>query len=276
MGQWKKCGKRSLQLAVLTAATLLAAPAFAQDSAGSFFEAFMWADDIIGLAIIWFLVVASVFVIGYIGRLALKYRRSTLIPEATRVAIEEALAAKRYREAIDMANEDSSYLGKLVSGALNEAANGFSAMERSVEEIGDRETTRMLRPLEYLNILGNVAPMLGLFGTVYGMIRAFFALVEAGGQAEPTKLAAGISTALVTTFWGLIVAMPAMAGYALIRNKVDELSSEGLLVAEDLIRPFKPASKKAAAGSTPPSGGGASGGSSAGGSSRPPATPKPL
>jgi biopolymer transport protein ExbB len=269
------CGKRSLQLAVLTAATLLAAPAFAQDSAGSFFEAFMWSDDIIGLAVIWFLVVASVFVVGYIGRLALKYRRSTLIPEATRVAIEEALAAKRYREAIDMANEDSSYLGKLVSGALNEASNGFSAMERSVEEIGDRETTRMLRPLEYLNVMGNIAPMLGLFGTVYGMIRAFFALVEAGGQAEPTKLAAGISTALVTTFWGLIVAMPALAGYALIRNKVDELSSEGLLVAEDLIRPFKPASKKAAGGSTPPSGGGPSGGSSAGGSSRPPATPKP-
>jgi len=276
MGQSYKCRTRSLQAAALLGGLLLTAPAMAQDSAGSFFKAFMWTDDVIGLVVIWVLVAASVFVIGYISRLALKYRRSTLIPEATRTSIEEALAGKRYREAIDIANEDNSYLGKLVSGALNEASNGFSAMERTVEEVGDRETTRMLRPLEYLNVMGNIAPMLGLFGTVYGMIRAFFALVDAGGQAEPTKLAAGISTALVTTFWGLIVAMPALAGYALIRNKVDELSSEGLLIAEDLIRPFKPASKKAAGGGGGSSGGGASGGSSAGGSSRPPATPKPL
>jgi biopolymer transport protein ExbB len=100
-----------------------------------------------------------------------------------------------------------------------------------------------LRPLEYLNVLGNIAPMLGLFGTVYGMIVAFQTLVEEGGSADPGKLAAGISTALVTTFWGLIVAMPALAAYALIRNKIDALTSEGILIAEELINTFKPGNK---------------------------------
>src|SRR5690606_17418676 len=133
-----------------------------------------------------------------------------------------------------------SFVGKLMSAALSEAASGFGAMERAVEEAGDAETSRMLRPVEYLNVIGNIAPMLGLFGTVYGMIRAFETLVAEGGKADPTTLAAGISTALVTTFWGLIVAMPALACYALVRNKIDALTSDGMIVAEELIRPFKP------------------------------------
>jgi biopolymer transport protein ExbB len=76
------------------------------------------------------------------------------------------------------------------------------------------------------------------------MILAFQQLVAAGGKPNPAELAAGISTALVTTFWGLIVAMPALAAYALVRNKIDALTSEGITIAADLIHPFKPHAKK--------------------------------
>jgi len=165
--------------------------------------------------------------------------------------LDTLLAEKKYRDAIEFAKNDGSYLGKLASAALNEAANGYGAMERAIEEAGDAETTRLLRPLEYLNVLGNIAPMLGLFGTVYGMIVAFQQLVAAGGSADPQNLAAGISTALVTTFWGLVVAMPALAAYSLIRNKVDALTAEGLIMAEELISPFKPGSKKSSEKRTP-------------------------
>ncbi len=142
------------------------------------------------------------------------------------------ISQKKYRDAIEYAKSDDSYLGRLTSSALLEAANGFGAMERAIEETSDAETTRYLRPVEYLNVLGNIAPMLGLFGTVYGMIRAFQKLVEAGGSPDPGQLAAGISTALVTTLWGLVVAIPALAGYAVVRNKIDALTSDGLVEAE--------------------------------------------
>lgn len=262
--------------ALLAASALLvpAVPALAQSGNSgegkqlNYFKVFFgFEGDVLGLIVVWVLVLLSAFCVGYILKLMLDYRRSTVAPEDVAAELEQMLSEKRYREAIEYASEEPSYLGKLVSAGLNEASSGFPAMERAVEETADAETTRMLRPIEILNVIGNISPMMGLFGTVYGMIVAFFDLVRAGGRPDPVMLASGISTALVTTLWGLIVAMPCMLFYALIRNKIDALTAEGLLIAEDLIRPFKPSaggSKKAAA---------AAGSSSS--SSKPKATPKP-
>ena len=225
----------------------VASPLYAQDEPAmvqSWFRMFLWSDDFIGLLIIWLLLTMSAASLGFTIKLIIDCRRATLIPEDTQQQVHSMLGEKRYREAIEYAGTDPSYLGKVISAGLGEASNGFSSMERAIEEAGDYETTRLLRPIEYLNVLGNIAPMMGLFGTVYGMIRAFQSLVESGGKPDPAKLAAGISTALVTTFWGLIVAMPALTAYALIRNRVDALTSEGLIMAEELIRPFRPGSKK--------------------------------
>ena len=204
----------------------------------------------------------------------IQYRRPMLVPDDTQDELSTLLNEKKYREAIEYANGDDSYLGKLASSALGEAANGYGAMERAIEERADAETTKMLRPVEYLNVLGNISPMIGLFGTVYGMILAFQVLVNSGSAAKPQDLAAGISTALVTTFWGLVVAIPALAAYAVIRNKIDAVTSDGLLVAEDLIAPFKPAGKRSGS-SASSSGPGATARAAASSSSRPRATPKP-
>ena len=243
---------------------LIASPTLAQGEEMSMFQMFFWSDDTIGLIIIWLLILMSIICIGYSIMLILRYRKTAIVPEDTQIQLEEMLSAKQYRDAIAFANEDPSYLGKVASAGLNEASNGYAAMERAIEETSDAEVSRMLRPIEYLSVLGNISPMMGLFGTVYGMIVAFKKLVEVG-NANPQELAAGISTALVTTLWGLIVAIPALAAYAIIRNKIDAMTSEGTLVAEELIRPFKPGAKKSSSSS-------ASSKSDAG---RPRATPKP-
>ena len=206
----------------------------------SLFEMFFWSGDPLGIIIIWLLLMMSVFSIGYSISLFISHRKSSLIPLDFFRQMRTMIQEKRYREAIDFSDNDPSFLARLVNSALNEASNGFGAMERAVEETSDAETTRILRPIEYLNVVGNISPMMGLFGTVYGMIRAFQVLVEVGGRPDPQLLAAGISTALVTTFWGLIVAIPALAAYALVRNKIDALTSEGLIIVEELIHPFKP------------------------------------
>jgi len=254
----------------------LAPAAAAQNNTGgetrNYAEMFLWSDDVIGLIIIWLLLLLSATSIGYAIKLTLQYRRITLLPDETRDELESLLSEKKYREAIDYANSDDSYLGKVCAAGLNEAANGFSAMERAIEEAGDTETTRILRPIEYLNVLGNIAPMMGLFGTVYGMILAFQQLVASGGSPDPAALAAGISTALVTTFWGLVVAIPALAAYALIRNKIDAMTSEGLVIAEELISPFKPGAKRASSKSSSSSSSASSSGSAS--SARPQPQPQ--
>ncbi|MFW6336742.1 MAG: MotA/TolQ/ExbB proton channel family protein [Phycisphaeraceae bacterium] len=254
-----------------------ASPALAQEGGSSYFKMFFTSDDIIGQGIIILLVLLSAVSIGMTIKFALQFRRSNLVPEDSEEEMQTLLSEKKFREAIEYAKNDDSYLGQVTSAALNEASNGYVAMERAIEEAGDAQTTKLLRPLEYLNVLGQVSPMLGLFGTVYGMIVAFQRLVDAGGGADPQTLAAGISTALVTTLWGLIVAIPALAAYSVIRNRVDAFTSDGMLVAEELVSVFKPGRKSGKASAA--GGGGASGGSGgdgpSGGSARPRATPKP-
>lgn len=222
-----------------------AVPVAAQDAEDvTFFRQFLVADDLLGMAIIWLLLAMSCISIAFAVSLFLRYRRTLMLPEQIREQVAELIRQKKYREAIDVAQNDPSFLGRVVSSALGEAGAGYEAMERAIQEAGDAETARILRPVEYLNVLGNIAPMLGLFGTVYGMIVAFQSLVAAGGKPDPADLAGGIATALVTTFWGLVVAIPALSAYAVIRNKIDAITTEGILIAEDMISPFKPGGKK--------------------------------
>ncbi|MEM9415236.1 MAG: MotA/TolQ/ExbB proton channel family protein [Planctomycetota bacterium] len=229
-----------------------AAPAAAEAAAAStggetqsWFQAFFWPKGpLLGNLIIMLLLLMSAVVMGFTLMLIFKYRRNQVLPEETRDEIEALLAEKKYREAIEFSQDDDSYLGQVVSAALGEASNGYAAMERAVEEAGDAAAVKILRPIEYLNVLGNISPMIGLFGTVFGMIVAFQALVASEGGADPTELAGGISTALVTTFWGLVVAIPALSAYSLIRNKIDAHCAEGILIVEELIAPFKPSGKK--------------------------------
>ena len=236
-------------VAVLTAGIAHAAPD--QDSIGgdtkSYFAMFFRSDDVLGQLLILILVLLSAFTIAYIIKLFIDHRRTVLLPATVYQQVEHLISQKQYRQAMEYAEKDRSYLGLLISGAIHQAPHGYGAMERAMEEVADAETSRMLRPIEYLNVIGNISPMMGLLGTVYGMIVAFERLVAAAGRPEPHELAAGIGTALVTTLWGLIVAMPALAGYALIRNKVDALTADGLVLAEQLIRPFNSSPKSRSA-----------------------------
>ena len=113
-------------------------------------------------------------------------------------------------------------------------------MMRALEQTAEELATSRMRRIELLNVIGQVSPMIGLFGTVYGMILAFGAIVASGGSADPVALAGGIGTALTTTFWGLVVAIPALSGYAVLRNRIDEFTVEATIIAEEVLNNFRP------------------------------------
>lgn len=200
----------------------------------------------LGSAVIWFLLLLSMLSIGLIGFMAMTNQRKAIVPAGMVSEVRALLHSGKYREAIELTGRDSSDFSRLVHASLQQANLGFSAVIRTLEQAGDELTTARLRRIEYLNVLGQISPMIGLFGTVYGMILAFHSLVAAGGQANPAMLAGGIGTALTTTFWGLVVAIPALAGYAVIRNKIDELTTEASLEAEALLNRFRPVEQPAA------------------------------
>ena len=199
--------------------------------------------ELLGSAIIWLLLALSAVSIGLIGMMAATNQRKSIVPEGVVQEVRLLLRSKQFREALELTRTDESYFSKVVHAGLREANHGFSAVIRALEQTSDELTTNRLRRIEYLNVLGQVSPMIGLFGTVYGMILAFQAIVASGGDADPIQLAGGIGTALTTTFWGLVVAIPALAGYAIIRNKIDELTTEGTLTAEELLNQFRPRAK---------------------------------
>jgi len=182
----------------------------------------------------------SITAIALIIEHGMTIRRIVLLPELSVAQIKTMFDERRFREALEFCQADPSFVSGVVHAGLIEAANGYEAMERAMGDAAEERTARLYRKIEYLNLLGNISPMLGLFGTVYGMINAFGRIASMGGKANPEDLAEGILLALVSTFAGLSVAIPALAAYAIYRNRVEQLSMEAALVAEELLANFKP------------------------------------
>jgi len=227
---------------------ILAGPALAQDAsepdrsfAGAFFISRKADDSVefLGSLIIWFLLLLSLLSIGLIGMMAVTNQRKSISPPGVLEEVGNLLGGGKYREAMELTARDESFFSQIINAALKDAPHGFAALTRTLEQTAEELTTVRLRRVEYLNVLGQVSPMIGLFGTVYGMILAFNAIVMSGGDANPIALASGIGTALTTTFWGLVVAIPALSGYAIIRNRIDELTLDATLRAEEMLNLFR-------------------------------------
>ncbi len=127
-----------------------------------------------------------------------------------------------------------------MSAGFSNVEEGFEAIQDSVGVAADVESEQLLQRVNYLNVVGNLSPMLGLLGTVQGMIFAFATLgTQAAGAAQQAMLALNISQALYTTAAGLAVAVPAMAFFYYFRNRATKiiLGMEGQTM--DLIKVFR-------------------------------------
>jgi biopolymer transport protein ExbB len=151
-----------------------------------------------------------------------------------------------------------SFLGFVLATGLAEAEGGWPAVEKAMEDATSERAARLFRKIEYLSVIGNIAPMIGLLGTVTGMIFAFQEVADTQGAARAAELAEGIYQALVTTVGGLVIAIPSLAGFAIFRNRVDHLVAETAYVAQQVTTPLKRTraaarSRPAAAASSPSS-----------------------
>ena len=194
-------------------------------------------------AIGWLLWGLSIVTVALIVQYMITIRRANILPTLLREQIQGMFDNRQYREVIDLTETEPSFLSCVIHAALAEAAHGYPAMERAMEEAAEERTTKLLRSIEWLNLLGNVGPMLGLMGTVWGMIRAFFTMVEKGGAVNAADLAGDIGVALVTTLLGLSVAIPALTVFSIMRNKIDALTSETMTTSQELVSAFRPAGK---------------------------------
>ncbi len=171
-------------------------------------------------------------------------RRENVVPVALVEGFEAHLNEKRYQEAYEMAKNDESFLGQVLSAGLAKLSAGYEQAIEAMQEVGEEENMKMEHRLSYMALIGTVSPMVGLLGTVQGMIASFSVIARSPTAPRPAELAAGISTALFTTLVGLFIAIPAIAAYNLIRNRVQRLVLEVGILSEGLMSRFASVGKK--------------------------------
>lgn len=183
------------------------------------------------------LLICSVVAVSLIIRLCLYLRRSVFIPAELNQTLSEAIASGAYARALQIASEDNSFLGAVAEAGLKEADRGWNAVEKALEDAIDEESAKLYRRTEPLATIGNVAPMLGLLGTVVGMVTTFgeLAVADVGGR----NLANGIYFALVTTVDGLIVAIPILVAHSLLNSRIASLISQATASLEKVVAPLK-------------------------------------
>lgn len=201
---------------------------------------------------------------------ALRLRQSAFMPDETTEEIRKMIEGRQFKELIEYTENDPTFIAKAINPALKRAPS-FSAMKEAMETAIGEQTAEQFRKIEYLNIIGNLGPLLGLMGTVIGMILAFDKMQSSAAGADPKELAGGIATALAHTFMGLFLAVPALAAFGILRTITDRLTIRAALVCEELLLMIKPAEAKPGAGAARPAGQAAPGAAAP----RPRATPVP-
>lgn len=170
------------------------------------------------------LILASIIAVAIIAERFWALRKSVvapanLLPEVQKMVSQGAIS----RDAVNKLREHSM-LGEIFASALNNVNSPREVMKEAIEETGRDVYHRLEKYLNALGTIATVAPLLGLLGTVIGMVELFGAFNAGGGSHDVAQFARGISVALYNTAAGIIVAVPAMIFYRYFRGKVDDLT----------------------------------------------------
>jgi biopolymer transport protein ExbB len=166
-------------------------------------------------------------------------RRPAIMPAPLVEQFTTLLDNKQYQEAYELAKESDSFVGKVLAAGLAKIGGGYEAIQKSMQDVGDEELMTMEHRLSLLALIANISPMIGLLGTVVGMVESFQVIANSSAAPQASKLAEGVSTALVTTEVGLFIAIPSIVAYDILRNMLAKLILEVTFVTDNLMSRFK-------------------------------------
>lgn len=209
------------------------------DDAGTSWMRVIFSGGPIGIAIMIVLFGLSITALALVVEHWLAIRADVLMPHGLADHVHKRLSQGDLAGARQACTSNPSFLGFVVETALAEVEGGWTAVEKALEDAAAEQAARLYRKIEYLSVIGNIAPMVGLLGTVVGMIIAFQEVASTQGAPRAAQLASGIYQALVTTVAGLIIAIPALGAFAVFRNRVDQLAAEAAYAAQHAILPVK-------------------------------------
>ncbi|MDR1959708.1 MAG: MotA/TolQ/ExbB proton channel family protein [Planctomycetaceae bacterium] len=174
----------------------------------------------------------------------LAVRQQNFAPKSFVGQFGEYLDAKQFQDAYEYARSGDCMIAKVLTVGLAKLSSGYKEAENAMQAIGEEETLKHEQRLSYIALIGKISPMIGLFGTVVGMIASFNTLASSAGQPPVNKLAEGIATALFTTEIGLAIAIPALVVYEILRNRLTKNLLDVSLITESLMSRFSGVSAK--------------------------------
>ncbi len=191
--------------------------------------------------VMWPLLVCSVAGLAIILERCWVLRRQRLVSAALAAAIERRGPEKESLDRVRAVAEiDQSVLAEVIRVAFEHAGAGRAANVEAVQALARQVVGRMERGLTTLGLIAELGPLLGLLGTVNGMLH-LFADVASKGMSDPTQISAGISEALVATFTGLSIAVPALIAYMYLRRRIEMLVLEMERHVDELLARLHPA-----------------------------------
>jgi len=152
-------------------------------------------------------------------------RRRNIIPQDFINNVEGLLKKQKISEAVFLCQNDMSSIAKIFLAGLRSTQKGMWLVKEAIEERGSREATILEKNVDILSTIANLTPLLGLLGTVSGMIKTFNA-ISVQGIGNPAPLAGGIAEALITTATGLCIAIPTLVCYRFLKDKASSLIFE--------------------------------------------------
>lgn len=232
-------------LPALTVMCFASLPLLAQDApaATSEVESLSIGDLIIKSGFIgWLIIALSVVTLAIIIENYVTLSRDKLAPPAIIDEVQSLFEEGQFQEAMELCENEPNFFTRVVGAGIAKIGHPYDVIQTAIQEMGDEESIRLNQKIGWISVLAAVSPMLGLFGTVQGMIASFHTIASKPNPT-PAELAGGIYVALLTTFEGLMVAIPATAAFAYLRNRLTRNIIEVGAIVEDLFERFRPTNK---------------------------------
>ena len=205
----------------------------------SWFAFIVRSSGFIGLVIL----LLSIYFVSTVARLFFELRMSMAMPAEIVGRCEEGLEKRDFKGVFEVVHDDDSFFSRLLTTGISELPNGLAEARESMERVGDSMTVEMEKKISMLAVLGTLGPMIGLLGTLMGMIESFSVIARSDVQMKASEVAAGISTSLVLTFEGVGLAVPSIYFFALFRNRVSHISVTTVVAADHFLRQFSHAAR---------------------------------
>ncbi len=198
-----------------------------------------------------FILLLSMYFIALIIRLLVELRPEVAVPPLILSQCHSLVEQNDFRGVANVVAADDSLFSTLAASGLTELPEGVTKAREAMERTDDYKMAEMEKKISMLAVLGTLGPMIGLLGTLLGMIESFSVIALSDTQLRASEVAGGISRALILTFEGVALSVPAIYCHAFFRNRVMLISAAALLQADELMRMIVKAAKSRTSGAVP-------------------------